>query len=167
MSKPIITQEELKRNFHYDELTGIFTYKNNICNKKVGDIAGNVNSAGYVRIGINYASHKAHRLAFLYMIGSFPKHQVDHINGIKNDNRWCNLRKATNTENQWNKPLSIKNKSGYKGVSWDKKSNKWRVQVALNKTKKYLGMFESKELAYKSYVDFSRNNHNEFSYKGL
>jgi hypothetical protein len=167
MSKAIITQEELKQNFHYDELTGIFTYKKNIASKKVGDVAGNVNSKGYIRIGINYATHKAHRLAWLYMTGSFPQYQVDHINGNKEDNRWCNLREATNAENQCNKSLSIRNKSGLKGVSWDKKANKWRAQSTLNNIKKYLGMFESKESAYKSYVDFSRNHHKEFCYKGL
>jgi hypothetical protein len=167
MSKEILTQEELKRHLVYDENTGLFTRLISKNQVNVGDIAGNVDGKGYIRVSIHNISYRAHRIAFLYMNGSFPKNQVDHINGIKDDNRWCNLREATNQENQCNKPFSIRNKSGYKGVSWDKKSNKWRAQSSLNNTKKNLGMFDSKELAYKAYVDFSMNNHNEFCYKGL
>lgn len=167
MSAPNITQEELKNNFYYDKLTGIFTYKNNTANKKAGDVAGNINSLGYVRIGINYKSYKAHRLAFLYMTGKFPKKLVDHINGNKQDNSWENLREANYIQNNQNAKKSILNTSGYKGVTWDKKAKKWRAQASLNNIKKYLGYFESKELAYKAYVNFSKTNHKEFCYKGL
>ena len=102
-----ITQEYLKEILDYDFKTGIFTWKFTHGNVKKGNRAG-YNSNGYRQIQLGYQSDcrtfKEHRLAFLYMIGRFPDSSlvVDHINGEKDDNRWCNLREVTQRENMQN-----------------------------------------------------------------
>lgn len=75
----------------------------------VGDIAGNKDRDGYIRIGINGNNYPAHRLAWLYMTGSFPTKQLDHINHIRDDNRWLNMREVDNRENSRNHSISKNN----------------------------------------------------------
>jgi hypothetical protein len=78
-------------------------------------LAGKINSKGYRLIGVDGRWHKAHRLAWLYMTGSWPREQIDHINLIKNDNRFENLREATQTQNHAN---TRARRRGLKGITW-------------------------------------------------
>lgn len=68
--------------------------------------------------------------------------EIDHINRNGLDNRLCNLRAASGSQNQWNQALKNNNKSGYKGVSWYKKYNKWRSQISINNKCKHIGYFD-------------------------
>jgi len=99
----MITQDKLKEILDYNQHTGLFTWKKikKYSNRSVGDIAGSL-SLGYVVIGIDKKIYKAHRLAWLYVYGEFPKEQLDHINGNKEDNRICNLREANQSQNNFN-----------------------------------------------------------------
>ena len=98
-----LTQEELKELLHYDPDTGVFTWKKGRQGRiKKGGIAGNEDQSGYCKIVVKGKRYGAHRLAFLYMEGYFPEHQVDHINRDRGDNRWVNLREATHTCNMRN-----------------------------------------------------------------
>jgi len=117
-----LTQQRLKELYIYNPETGLFYSKGvagGAC-KKSGEIIGSLRKDGYVSIKITtngkMIAHKAHRLAFLYMNGEFPKESTDHINGIKSDNRWCNLREVNRSENMWNRKMNSNNKTGYKGV---------------------------------------------------
>jgi hypothetical protein len=142
-----LTQEKLKKQLHYNLTTGLFTRKvSNSNSVKIGDIAGSVHSdTGYLRIWINGKSYFAHRLAYLYMEGSFPPEQTDHRNHNRLDNRWVNLRLTSHQENQKNRSISANNKSGFNGVSWHKDRNKWVANIRINGKQKNLGYF--KELA--------------------
>ena len=138
-----VTQERLKEVLSYDPDTGIFTWlvdSRNGC--KAGDIAGCTEGHGYIAIGVNRIIYKAHRIAFLYMTGAFPKDHVDHINGIKDDNRWLNLRDVTPADNQKNAKKRIDNTSGVTGVYWDKKRNKLKVQIRAGGEQLHLGSFD-------------------------
>jgi hypothetical protein len=86
-------------------------------------------NGGYKTFRFKGLNYKAHRVAFTMIHGHWPMPECDHINGNKADNRACNLREATHAENMWNKRLYKNNKSGVKGVFWDKKVGKWRVRI--------------------------------------
>lgn len=160
MTNDILTQNELKSILHYNPETGLFTWLiSNSKRVKVGDVAGSL-SNGYVLICFNKKNYLGHRLAWLYMMGAWPKDQIDHVNGIKNDNHWCNVREATVEENQQNRKNAKKNSaSSLLGVSWHKKANKWQVYISANKKSKYLGLFENKQEAYEAYLDKKREIH--------
>jgi len=139
----MITHAQLKELLHYDPDTGIFTrLVRNANNTKVGDVAGTEEKSGYIRIRVSGGHYYAHRLVFLYITGSFPPQHTDHINGIKNDNRWSNLRAVTPSENHRNKKLPSTNKSGVMGVSWSGYAGKWVVSMRCRSTPLYIGIFD-------------------------
>lgn len=142
----MITQERLKELFDYNPDTGIFTRRTGVRgrNGKTGSIAGHLRKDGYITISVDKNPYYAHQLAFLYMEGYLPE-MVDHINRIRDDNRWINLRKSNYQENQRNK--TTRSKSGYLGISWNKQNQKWQVHVRdSDKKSVYGGYFEYKDL---------------------
>jgi hypothetical protein len=90
------------------------------------------------------------------MTGELPKEQVDHINGIKDDNRWINLRGATNGENQQNRK-NQKNKSGYRGVH--PIGNRWQTLIRVNKKLIHIGCFETPKEAHIAYLEAKAKYH--------
>lgn len=94
------------------------------------------------------------------------KKQVDHIDGNKLNNQRCNLRIATHSENERNRGKNKNNKSGHKGVSWHKKSNKWQVHVMANRKSIYLGLFENIHDASLAYENAAKKLHGDFFYRG-
>jgi len=141
-----LTQARLKEVLSYDENTGVFSRRNNGRGVKANRIAGWVNKVnGYRTLNLDCDHYKEHRLAFLYMTGSWPSHHVDHINGVRADNRWCNLREATAHENHKNREMSDKNTSGFVGVSWNESRGKWCAQITVMRKAMNLGRFTHKE----------------------
>lgn len=138
-----LTQDELKKQLHYDPETGIFTWKINKANIKAGMEAGSI-SHGYRQITFNRKVLRLHRLAFLYMEGYLPENDVDHINRIKDDNRWSNLREVNRVCNSRNCNINKNNTSGITGVTWDTQNKKWCAQLSINKKNFYLGSFKTK-----------------------
>ena len=91
----MLTQSELKSLLHYDPETGLFTWIAPLSNRvQVGDVCSTVAPIGYILIGVRGQKLYAHRLAWLYMTGEWPENQIDHINCVKTDNRWANLREV-------------------------------------------------------------------------
>jgi len=143
----MLTQEYLKSEFHYNPETGFFTRLIARNKYKIGEVAGTIDNKGYVRININGKYYRAHRLAFLYMTGEWPKNQGDHKNRIRDDNRWENLRDADRAQQQYNRIM--KNKTGYKGVNL---INGWYVAKIKHKGKKInLGNFRTAKEAGEAY----------------
>jgi len=140
-----LTQKELKKILHYDPDTGIFTRLTDVVhNAAAGNIAGHLSIIGYIQITLSYKRYYAHRLAWLYMTGCWPKHQIDHINHARDDNRFCNLREVNHADNQKNRTMYKVNKSGVVGVCWNKREKKWRARIVLSKKEKFLGCFVDK-----------------------
>lgn len=137
-----LTQERLKEVLHYDPETGLFTNLTQRANcVKIGALAGSIHHEGYISIRIDGFSYGAHRLVWLYVYGDFPKNQIDHINQVKDDNRIVNLREANSSANKQNVGLQKNNSSGYKGVTFNKKSGKWVVQLKINGKNMYFGHY--------------------------
>lgn len=156
----MITQEKLKELLSYDKDTGIFTWA--ISGRKIyiGKIAGSKNNLGYVLIEIDGKKHRAHRLAWLYMTGSFPKDQIDHINGIKHDNKFVNLRESTQAKNVQNIRKPTKNNTtGYLGVCFNKRNNNFVASIRFNGKQKTIGYYKNAELAYEAYLNAKRETH--------
>lgn len=155
MAKEILTQERLKELLDYDPETGIFTRKTRAAKRvQIGDIAGSMHSKGYWVVKIDNRSHKAHRLAWLYVYGVWPTADLDHVNGIRNDNRICNLREAPNGMNAQNMRHAASNNksSGLIGASWHKQTKKWNAQITHGNRRIHLGLFDSAEEAHAAYV---------------
>lgn len=163
MTKTILTQAELKSQLHYNPETGIFTWaidKSNFI--YAGDIAGTLNITGYRHITLNGVTYKEHRLVWLYVHGYYPDKDIDHINNIRNDNRIVNLRLATTTQNQMNKFVSKRNTTGYKGVTFDAKRNKFVAYGTLNGKRKTLGRFLTAIEASNVYKEFCIKHYGDY-----
>lgn len=152
----------LNERLSYEKETGYFRWLINRGGKaRAGCIAGKRNSAGHVQIMVGDKLYLAHRLAWLAEYGRWPT-EIDHINGIKNDNRLCNLREATRIQNLANRPAPKNNTSGMKGVSWHKKQRQWVAGMTINGKKKYLGGFDDAKEAQRAFQDFARSRFGEF-----
>jgi len=163
MSDCILTAELLREQLAYDPDTGVFTrIRENHPKFKPGQPAGSVDHYGYVVISLANVARKAHRLAWLYVYGEWPTGPLDHINGVKSDNRISNLRLACMTGNSTNRGRFKNNTSGYKGVSFNKQNNKWSAHVQAGGKKQHLGYFKTPEEAYSAYCATAASIHGEF-----
>jgi hypothetical protein len=150
--KTELTQSRLKELLHYDPETGLFTWLVSTGRRvKVGDVAVSINGRGYRQIQIDGKNYLAHRLAFLWVTGSFPKDQVDHIDGDPANNRWSNLRECTNAENNQNRASRKNSSSKYVGVCWHKRDQKWVAHIRINGKPIHIGYFDTEEEAYQAY----------------
>ena len=148
----MITQSELKRLFDYNPDTGEFT---RLSAKAWNAGNGSINKNGYRVININNKVYYAHRLAWLYVYGSFPENQIDHINGDPSDNRIENLRDVDSNKNQQNIYGPQKNNTtGFRGVMYmgaKRRGKKYSAGIHHNGKKYYLGYFSTPEEASVAY----------------
>jgi len=162
----MLSQQQLKELLHYEPITGVFTWLASTASRnKIGDIAGGKTSLGYTHIRIFGKLYLAHRLAWLYMTGCWPTKYIDHKNGTRDCNIWDNIRECTQSQNAFNVCARSNNKSGFKGVSFHKASNKWLASAKINGKSKHLGYFLTAENASAAYQSFAKMNHGEF-FKG-
>lgn len=157
-----ISQQSLKSVVSYDEETGIFLWNKSTGGSTKGDVAGSKSLRGYIYIQIDGKMHQAHRLAWIYMYGVEPD-LIDHINGNRTDNRASNIRSCNKYENSWNSKIRKDNKSGVKGVSWNKCASKWQAIISVNGVKKYLGLYEDVKSAELIIKKERERLHGEFS----
>lgn len=161
------SQEVLKRLFRYVEFDGVLFWKcrhNSQIN--LNKPAGWLQQNGYHGIRVNGVSYKRHRIVWCFFNGDPGEMEVDHINGVKNDDRIENLRLATRTQNQYNRPALVTNKSGFKGVCPHR--NKWRAQIQdHNGRNKNLGTFATPEEAAAAYAKAALELQNQFAHHSL
>ena len=142
--KEKLDYETLREILHYDPITGKFHWIKTLSNRSpVGSECTRL-SKGYVSIRIGNRNYQAHRLAWLYMEGYWPEHEIDHINRDRADNRWCNLRHVTHRCNSTNIPVKSNNKTGITGVSLH--ATGYVVKIA----KEYVGFYKSFTVAVKA-----------------
>ena len=159
MATEILTAQRLREILDYDPFTGHFKWLVKIAHRvEIGHYAGSINKRGYVCIRANKRGYQAHRLAWLHFYGSWPDDQIDHINGIKSDNRIVNLRDSTNCTNGQNKRSAYShNKLGILGVK--RKGLKFTTRIVINGRDTHLGTFPTAELAHAAYLAAKREHH--------
>ena len=127
--------------------------------------AGTLSSRGYKTVGITFEGKTkillAHRIIWFITNGEIPE-TIDHINGIKDDNRILNLRNCTQQQNRLNQGDYSSNTSGYKGVVWNKSRNKWQAQIRFKEEHFYLGQFDCPKEASEAYEAKAKELHGEF-----
>lgn len=156
----MLTQERLKILFEYSKDSGNLIWRISRGSKSKGSIAGAVSGDGYLYAGVDGGIHLAHRLVWIYEFGGIPNWaQIDHINRIKTDNRICNLRLATGSQNQINRHIQRNNSSGVRGVSWMKRERKWKAVLC----GKFLGYFDSLDDAERKYKQHAMILFGEFA----
>lgn len=160
-----LTQERLKELLLYDPETGIFTWERRRGRPSRTLGAGvKEKTYGHILICVDGRMFRAHRLAWLYVHGSFPARHIDHINGVRDDNRISNLREATESQNQCNRAGT--SKTGYKGV-YLHKSGRWYAMIQCGKKRQCLGYFETPEAAAEAYKAAAESAFGEFATPGF
>lgn len=159
---------EIRKVFHYDPETGILTRK--YCHHKSkkwnsrwsGKIAGDSPSSFHLKVVVLSGRHPITHVIWAWMTGEFPRSIIDHIDMNFNNNKWSNLRFANKSLNMMNRGLQKNNKSGCKGVGFDKIRNKWAAYVTANGRRFYLGRFDSKEDAIAARLAAAAEKHGQF-----
>lgn len=153
-----LSQRLIKELIYYNHLTGVFTWlkrdrsyfitdgsckswNTKYANKKAGHSQTGDDGKTYIVIRVMYKSYKAHRLAYLYMTGVWPD-ITDHKDGDGTNNKWDNISSGNLTDNARNNRLYSCNVSGVVGVGWNKRSEKWRSRISINRKLIQLGVFD-------------------------
>lgn len=171
-----VTYGKVRALLNYDRSTGLFFWKSRprsmfkddksfgMWNSRyAGKEAGAELTGGYKRIRIEGSSYLAHRLAWLYTFGQFPRDCLDHIDGDPRNNKIANLRQCSRQQNNMNMKKPITNTSGYKGVSWIAKERKWCAQIGVAKRTIFLGYFDDPAIAHAAYCKAAVSFHGEFA----
>lgn len=137
-----ITQKRVHELLRYCPETGQFHWRRTAALRLAGKVAGTINSWGYRVIGIDGKTWIASRIAWVFVHGQLPEGQIDHINGVRSDDRICNLREVTPGQNRRNQQLRKDNSTGRIGVYWHAGAQKWMASIQFRNKQYHLGLFE-------------------------
>ena len=155
--------ERIRELLDYDPLTGVILWRVSPSpNVRAGSVAG-ADCEGYRLIRICGGRYKGHQLVWLYMTGEWPSRQIDHIDTDRANNRWDNLRLATTSQNKANMGRRADNTSGFKGVSWYSRTNRWVAQIGFQGRTKRIGYFQTPEAAHSAYCAEAARLFGEFA----
>lgn len=157
-----LTAQKLRELLTYNPQTGEFVRRVDRAWRKAGTPIGySKGKCGYLRIWLLGQQYQAHRLAWLYMTGEWPRGHIDHIDGIRNNNAWENLRDVPPQMNSQNerKPRSCNHSSKYLGVSYYAKLDKWQTRIGVDGGRLHIGYFSTQEEAYEAYLAAKRRLH--------
>lgn len=153
-----ITVERLRELLDYNPVTGVFKWRPTLKMRRKGLVAGTQHTKWYWHIRVDKRWYLAHRLAWLYVYGRWPADEIDHINGVRFDNRIANLREATTTQNRQNRKPKV---AGLKGVQ--KYYHRWRARIYVSGKCIWLGSFTTQEAASAAYREAAIKHYGEFA----
>lgn len=154
--------DRLRQLLDLDATTGVLRWRESRGSVAAGTPAGSYDDRGYLRVRVDKRFLKVHRVVFALTHGYRPV-QVDHRNGVLDDNRPDNLRDATCEQNQRNAKVRIDNSTGVKGVSWHASSGRWQAQCSVNGKQKTIGRYDTIEAAEAAVRAFREQHHGEFA----
>lgn len=162
-SETVLTAEHLRRVILYDPYTGLWRWRQSGKGRpKVPDwmsgTPGGKPGRQYLSIAIDRLPYYVHRLAFLYMTGAWPKHEVDHIDGDRSNNRWANLREATGSQNKYNTSTRGHNTTGFRGVYRTKNGHQFVARIKIGDKRIALGSFDTAEQASEAYEQAAKES---------
>lgn len=158
----MITQQRLRELFFYDG-EDLINLARRGRRGHIGAVAGNYDKDGYIIIQIGGIKYRRARLIWLYVTGQWPEYEVDHKNGIPDDDSWDNLRDATRSDNVANSTRPI-GSSGLRGVNRDPKNpTLWRARVAYGNSRQWLGPFDTAKEAHEAYLAAAEDKQGEFA----
>jgi len=161
----MLTQEILRENFRYEPETGLLFWIKRLQRRNLSKPISSKNPKGYIQVCTKLSgkskTYDIHRLIWIYVYGSIPN-QIDHINGIRDDNRLCNLREVTHQQNMMNQAKRSSNKT-YKGIYLSSNKKKWVAEICFNYKRKYLGTFDTPEQASEVYNNAAKEIFKEFA----
>jgi hypothetical protein len=158
-----LTAEYVRELLHYEIVTGRFYWKRAWTTLKANSRAGSEKRDGYRQLWIHGVAFVEHRLAHLWVTGRWPKDRIDHINRETRCNGWHNLREATVYQNMSNTRARSDNKSGFKGISFDRRTGKWSAGLSVEGKRVYLGYFDTAEEAGRAAEEARNKYHGEFA----
>lgn len=153
--------KDIKEHLEYSPETGLFRWKKSGSGRQVGWFAGTPDGSGHLRVAIFGKRYQAHRLAWMIVYETSPRECLDHINGVRGDNRICNLREATHTQNVWNTDWPPGKKGLPRGVDAVGK-NKFRARAMINGVMRYTTRFDSAEAAGFAYLQLVQKHRGDF-----
>ncbi len=148
--------EKIVEAFTYDKSTGVIYWKYPAPGRKKSRVAGTYNGAGYIQISHDGKRFKAHRIAWVLANGVWPSGTIDHINGIRHDNRIANLRDvpmAINAQNRRTIPGRLM------GTTYHRRDKRWIAQICLDGVQMHIGSFGSPAEAHQAYLNAKRKLH--------
>ena len=148
---------------HYLPETGRFVWKYDRAHlARKGELSGTTGKGGYRMINHGGVPFGEHRLVWFAETGEIP-YMIDHVNGDRSDNRFCNLRECNASQNCWNQRVPKNNKSGAQGVSWCKRRKLWRVYITVRYKQIHLGYFTDKDSAIEARMIGEEQYHGDFA----
>lgn len=162
----MLTVERLKEVLNYNPDTGIFIWIKCISNAIIGSVAGHYDKDGYLRIQIDGKIYRAHRLAWLYVYGIWPKTGLDHEDTVKINNRIKNLRETKNDGQKFNTGAHKNNKLGCKGIRL-LPSGKYEARITGKNGLYSIGKYWTLEEACKAYALEAEKVHGNFMHSSV
>jgi len=155
-----LQQSDIKEYLSYDSETGLFTWIKSYRNQHIGKKVGSYDKDGYLQIKFKRKAYRAHRLAWMYVYGKFPDSQLDHIDGVRDNNAISNLREVTFSENSQNQRNSHSDSTyGMLGIDYNKSKKRFRARIMIQGKRITLGGFSTAEQAFEAYLEAKQKYH--------
>jgi hypothetical protein len=155
-----LTAKRCREVFYYDGHRGVLILRiRTSVSTPAGTVVGNGHDRGYLRTRLDGVTYRVHRLVWLWVYGEWPTGEIDHINGIRNDNRITNLRSVTRNVNNQNLKKAQRNNRSSGLLGAYKKKNRWQAQIMINGVGTTLGTFDTPEEAHAAYLQAKRLHH--------